>query len=154
METVMDTAAKLLKKVSQKPQLGPTATIPRQNATAVSAGVIRKTFLVASRVVLKATEALVADWDREDEVDMLSKDEGKDEEHDSPPPKKKEASQTCDIRAGAASYEAALVVSDITQAGESAGTRQESVPRRAARAVKKTYFSKRPAAFRLFTGTL
>ncbi|KAK3261044.1 hypothetical protein CYMTET_30034 [Cymbomonas tetramitiformis] len=68
METAVDTTAKIFKKVGQKLQLGPTVTIPRPNATAVSAGVIRKTFLAAGRV-LKATEALVVDWDKEDEED-------------------------------------------------------------------------------------
>ncbi|KAK3280901.1 hypothetical protein CYMTET_11280 [Cymbomonas tetramitiformis] len=88
METVVDTTAKIFKKVGQKLQLGPTVTIPRPNATAVSAGVIRKTFLAAGRV-LKATEALVVDWDKEDEVDMLSEDEEEEEEHDSPPKRKR-----------------------------------------------------------------
>eukprot|EP00854_Cymbomonas_tetramitiformis_P021312 gene21312-biopygen21978 len=88
METVVDTTAKIFKKVGQKLQLGPTVTIPRANATAVSAGVIRKTFLAAGRV-LKATEALVVDWDKEDEEDMLSEDEEEKEEHDSPPKRKR-----------------------------------------------------------------
>ncbi|KAK3267328.1 hypothetical protein CYMTET_24108 [Cymbomonas tetramitiformis] len=85
METVVDTT---VGKVGQKLQLGPTVTIPRPSATAVSAGVIRKTFLAAGRV-LKATEALVVDWDKEDEVDMLSEDEEEEEEHDSPPKRKR-----------------------------------------------------------------
>ncbi|KAK3284784.1 hypothetical protein CYMTET_7582 [Cymbomonas tetramitiformis] len=91
METVVDTTAKIFKKIGQKLQLGPIVTIPRPNATAVSAGVIRKTFLAAG-CVLKATEALVVDWDKEDEVDMLSEDEDEEEEHDSPPKQKRHVS--------------------------------------------------------------
>ncbi|KAK3288460.1 hypothetical protein CYMTET_4060 [Cymbomonas tetramitiformis] len=88
METVVDTTAKFYKKVGQRLQLGPTVTTPWQNATAVHARVIRKTFLAAGRV-LKAAEALVADWDKEDEMDVVSEEEEEDEERDSLPKRKR-----------------------------------------------------------------
>ncbi|KAK3248787.1 hypothetical protein CYMTET_41764 [Cymbomonas tetramitiformis] len=79
--TAVDTTAKLFKKVGQKLQLGATVTIPRQNATTVHAGVIRKMCLAAGRV-LKVTEALVVDWDKEDKMYEVSEEEEKDEERE------------------------------------------------------------------------
>ncbi|KAK3287246.1 hypothetical protein CYMTET_5235 [Cymbomonas tetramitiformis] len=87
LEVVMDPTAKLFKQVGQRLLPGPTIPIPQQNATAVQAGVICKTFAAATRA-LKAAEALVAGWDAGDER-VRSSDDEDEEERDSPPKRKR-----------------------------------------------------------------
>jgi len=91
MDILVEPTGKMFRKAGQRLLLGPTVVIPRPSATAVHAGVIRKSFLAAGRV-LKAAEDVVTEWDKEDDSGEVSEEE--EEEHDSPPKRKRPARRT------------------------------------------------------------
>ncbi|KAK3278520.1 hypothetical protein CYMTET_13551 [Cymbomonas tetramitiformis] len=79
----------LFKANEQRLLLGPTTLILPLNANAMQAGVIRKCFLAVGRV-LQAAEALVTEWDAEDErMEEGDEEEDDEEERDAPPKRRR-----------------------------------------------------------------
>ncbi|KAK3239459.1 hypothetical protein CYMTET_50619 [Cymbomonas tetramitiformis] len=86
LDILVEPVEKLFKRNGQRLLLGPTAVIPRPNATQAQAAAICKTF-TATVKVLRAAEASAEAWHVEDE--RLEEEEPSSEEKGTPLKRKK-----------------------------------------------------------------